>query len=106
MAAVLEAPVGELFRQVDDALVAFIASCADVARLDLGGRTPGREFVVETGVVGFEVVAGGPPKELPQLALLIVVGVGLDTIQQIESHLVMRHYDGFTGARRMRGRRR
>ncbi|OGL44129.1 MAG: preprotein translocase subunit SecY, partial [Candidatus Schekmanbacteria bacterium RBG_13_48_7] len=28
-------------------------------------------------------------------ALLIVVGVGLDTVQQIESHLLMRHYDGF-----------
>ena len=27
-------------------------------------------------------------------ALLIVVGVGLDTIQQIESHLILRHYDG------------
>ena len=27
--------------------------------------------------------------------LLIVVGVALDTLQQIESHLLMRHYDGF-----------
>ncbi len=36
--------------------------------------------------------------------LLIVVGVGLDTLQQIESHLVMRHYDGFMKGR-LRGRR-
>src|SRR5262245_58466513 len=38
-------------------------------------------------------------------SLLIVVGVGLDTIQQIESHLVMRHYDGFLKSGRIRGRR-
>ncbi len=36
--------------------------------------------------------------------LLIVVGVALDTMQQIESHLLMRHYDGFTSAR-LRARR-
>ena len=40
-------------------------------------------------------------------SLLIVVGVAMDTISQIESQLVMRHYDGFLGARggRLRGRR-
>ena len=38
--------------------------------------------------------------------LLIVVGVGLDTIQQIESHLLMRHYDGFLKKGKLRGRRR
>lgn len=40
-------------------------------------------------------------------ALLIVVGVALDTVQQIESHLITRHYEGFTGAHgpRIRGRR-
>ncbi len=37
--------------------------------------------------------------------LLIVVGVALDTLQQIESHLLMRHYDGFMKKGRMRGRR-
>ena len=39
-------------------------------------------------------------------ALLIVVGVALDTVQQIESHLITRHYEGFTGPRgpRIRGR--
>lgn len=30
-------------------------------------------------------------------SLLILVGVGLDTIRQIEQHLVMRHYEGFSG---------
>ncbi len=38
-------------------------------------------------------------------ALLIVVGVAIDTISQIESHLVMRNYDGFMKAGRLRGRR-
>ncbi|MFN0121791.1 MAG: preprotein translocase subunit SecY [Blastocatellia bacterium] len=40
-------------------------------------------------------------------SLLIVVGVAMDTISQVESQLVMRHYDGFLGPRggRLRGRR-
>ncbi len=39
-------------------------------------------------------------------ALLIVVGVALDTIQQIESHLILRHYDGLVKkSARMKGRR-
>ncbi len=37
--------------------------------------------------------------------ILIVVGVLLDTIRQIESHLLMRHYDGFIRSGRIRGRR-
>ena len=38
-------------------------------------------------------------------SLLIVVGVGLDTLQQIESHLLMRHYDGFMRSGKIKGRR-
>ena len=38
-------------------------------------------------------------------SLLIMVGVALDTLQQIESHLLMRHYDGFMKTGRIRGRR-
>ena len=38
-------------------------------------------------------------------SVLIVVGVALDTLQQIESHLLMRHYEGLTGNSRLRGRR-
>ncbi len=37
--------------------------------------------------------------------LLIVVGVAMDTVQQIESQLIMRHYDGFMKKTRIRGRR-
>ncbi len=38
-------------------------------------------------------------------SLLIVVGVAMDTVQQIESQLIMRHYDGFLKKGRIRGRR-
>ena len=38
--------------------------------------------------VGFEVAFGGT-------SILIVVGVALETVQQLESRLVMRHYKGF-----------
>ncbi len=37
-------------------------------------------------------------------SLLIVVGVALDTVQQVESHLLMRHYEGFLKKARVRGR--
>ena len=37
-------------------------------------------------------------------SILIVVGVALDTLQQIEAHLLMRHYDGFMKRGRIRGR--
>jgi preprotein translocase subunit SecY len=40
-----------------------------------------------TGVSSFTVVGG--------TSLLILVGVALDTMQQIEAHLVMRQYEGF-----------
>jgi len=46
----------------------------------------------------FALVFGGT-------GLLIVVGVALDTLQQIESHLLMRHYDGFMKSGKLRGRR-
>jgi preprotein translocase subunit SecY len=46
------------------------------------------------------------PFQFGGTALLIVVGVALDTVNQIESHLITRHYEGFTGPRgpRIRGR--
>ena len=37
-------------------------------------------------------------------SLLILVGVVIDTLQQIESHLMMRHYDGLLNSGRIRGR--
>jgi preprotein translocase subunit SecY len=39
-------------------------------------------------------------------SLLIMVGVALDTLQQLESHLLMRHYDGFMKSGKLKGRSR
>ncbi len=56
-------------------------------------------FAIQFGVTrGFAMFFGGT-------SLLIMVGVTLDTLQQIESHLLMRHYDGFMKGGRIRGRR-
>jgi preprotein translocase subunit SecY len=46
----------------------------------------------------------GVPFYFGGTGVLIVVGVALDTLQQIESHLLMRHYDGFLKRGRLRGR--
>ncbi|MEX0746661.1 MAG: preprotein translocase subunit SecY [Rhodothermales bacterium] len=55
-------------------------------------------FAMRAGVSqGFAMFFGGT-------SLLILVGVTLDTLQQIESHLLMRHYDGFMKSGRVRGR--
>jgi preprotein translocase subunit SecY len=37
-------------------------------------------------------------------SILIVVGVALDTVGQLESHLIMRHYEGFSKTGRVKGR--
>ncbi|MDQ3266136.1 MAG: preprotein translocase subunit SecY [Myxococcota bacterium] len=54
---------------------------------------------VISGMMGVNFPFGGT-------ALLIVVGVALDTVQQIEGHLISRNYEGFSGPRgpRIRGR--
>ena len=38
-------------------------------------------------------------------SLLIVVGVAMDTVQQVEAQLIMRHYEGFLKKGRVRGKR-
>ncbi|MGZ5452627.1 MAG: preprotein translocase subunit SecY [Candidatus Aminicenantales bacterium] len=48
--------------------------------------------------IGVDFMFGGT-------SILIVVGVAMDTMQQIEAQLVMRHYDGFMRRSRIRGRR-
>lgn len=56
-------------------------------------------FMMKLGVTGsFAGFFGGT-------SLLIIVGVGLDTLQQVESHLLMRHYDGFLKKGHLKGRR-
>jgi preprotein translocase subunit SecY len=65
---------------------------------ELIAGVPGLSWI-PTGL-GFSFYFGGT-------SLLIVVGVAMDTISQVEAQLVMRHYDGFLGPRggRLRGRR-
>src|SRR5690625_3752892 len=48
---------------------------------------------------GFALFYGGTSR-------LIIVGVALDNLQQIESHLMMRHYDGIMKCGKIKGRRR
>ena len=56
-------------------------------------------MMIKMGVTpGFASFFGGT-------SLLIVVGVALDTLQQVESHLLMRHYAGFMKSGKLRGRR-
>jgi preprotein translocase subunit SecY len=56
-------------------------------------------LMIKMGVTpGFASFFGGT-------SLLIIVGVALDTLQQVESHLLMRHYDGFMKSGKLRGRR-
>ena len=55
-------------------------------------------FAMQLGInQGFAQFYGGT-------SLLIMVGVVLDTLQQIESHLLMRHYDGLTSTGRIKGK--
>jgi preprotein translocase subunit SecY len=49
---------------------------------------------------------GLPFMDFGGTSVLIVVGVALDTLQQVESHLLMRHYEGFVKRGRIRGRQR
>ncbi|MCK4412635.1 MAG: preprotein translocase subunit SecY [Candidatus Eisenbacteria sp.] len=52
------------------------------------------------------IYQAGMPFYFGGTSLLIVVGVALDTLQQIEGHLLARHYDGFLKKTRLRGGRR
>ncbi len=61
--------------------------------------------VLPTFLTKFANVTPGFAQFFGGTSLLIIVGVGLDTLQQIESHLLMRHYDGFMKSGKMRGRR-
>ena len=71
---------------------------------------PGAFFLAAIAIVPLLIFAWGPFQSIPQFiggtGLLIVVGVSLDTIQQIQSHLLLRHYEGFMAkGRKIRGPR-
>ncbi|GIK22366.1 MAG: protein translocase subunit SecY [Ignavibacteriota bacterium] len=70
---------------------------------------PGSIFLAIIAILPAFVAGWGVSNNFAQFfggtSLLIVVGVGLDTLQQIESHLLMRHYDGFMKSGKVKGRR-
>jgi preprotein translocase subunit SecY len=70
---------------------------------------PGSIFLAIIAILPAFVSAWGVTGQFAQFfggtSLLIIVGVALDTLQQIESHLLMRHYDGFMKSGKLKGRR-
>jgi preprotein translocase subunit SecY len=67
---------------------------------------PGAVFLAFIAVLPDVLIKQGKlPFYFGGTGLLIVVGVMLDTLQQIETHLLMRHYDGFMKKGRLQGRR-
>jgi preprotein translocase subunit SecY len=97
--------VGAIYLAMVAFLPQFMLSGYKVARLPLVGTwldsfvstTPGLSWI-PTGM-GYQFYFGGT-------SLLILVGVAMDTVAQIEAQLVMRNYEGFLGGGgRLRGRR-
>ena len=69
---------------------------------------PGALFLAVVAILPSFAAAFGVKAEFAQFfggtSLIILVGVVLDTLQQIESHLLMRHYDGLLSTGRIKGR--
>lgn len=69
---------------------------------------PGSVFLALIAILPSFAVKAGISEQFAQFyggtSLLILVGVVLDTLQQIESHLLMRHYDGLMKSGRVKGR--
>jgi preprotein translocase subunit SecY len=69
---------------------------------------PGSIFLAIIAILPAIAVRTGVSPQFAQFyggtSLLILVGVILDTLQQIESHLLMRHYDGLMKSGRIKGR--
>ncbi len=69
---------------------------------------PGSIFLAVVAILPAFAMMAGVNNQFAQFfggtSLLILVGVVLDTLQQIESHLLMRHYDGLTKSGKIKGR--
>jgi preprotein translocase subunit SecY len=69
---------------------------------------PGSVFLAIVGIMPAFAMILGINNQFAQFyggtSLLIIVGVILDTLQQIESYLLMRHYDGLMKTGRLKGR--
>ncbi len=91
--------VGSIYLAAVCVLPEFLITGFHVAQLPFFGAALDQALPTwfTTGL-GYQFYFGGT-------SLLIIVGVAMDTLQQIESQLVMRHYDGFMKGTRLRGRR-
>jgi preprotein translocase subunit SecY len=91
--------VGALYLIIISIIPTILISGIHFNHLWLIGSVFDRLPTFMTNGFGFTFYFGGT-------SLLIVVGVAMDTVQQIESQLIMRHYDGFSPkSGRIRGRR-
>ena len=91
--------VGAVYLALVALLPQFLISGFKVAPIPFIGETLDRytpQFITQG--LGVTFFFGGT-------SLLIIVGVAMDTVQQVESQLIMRHYDGFMKKTRIRGRR-
>jgi preprotein translocase subunit SecY len=91
--------VGAIYLAIVALLPQFLISGFKVAPIPFVGETLDRYIpTFITQGMGVQFYFGGT-------SLLIIVGVAMDTVQQVESQLIMRHYDGFMKKTRIRGRR-
>jgi preprotein translocase subunit SecY len=91
--------VGAIYLIIISIIPMFLISGIHFNHLPLVGGIFDRLPSWTTNGLGLNFYFGGT-------SLLIVVGVAMDTVQQIESQLIMRHYDGFTPkSGRIRGRK-
>jgi len=91
--------VGAIYLSLVALLPTFLISGFKVAALPfIGERLDAALPQFITQGMGVSFFFGGT-------SLLIIVGVAMDTVQQVESQLIMRHYDGFMKKTRIRGRR-
>jgi preprotein translocase subunit SecY len=91
--------VGAIYLALVAILPQFLISGINVAQIPVVGERM-YAFLPKffTEGLGVQFYFGGT-------SLLIIVGVAMDTVQQVESQLIMRHYDGFMKKTRIRGRR-
>ena len=91
--------VGAIYLVIVQLIPTILISGIHFNHLWLIGRAFDRFPTWMTNGLGVNFYFGGT-------SLLIVVGVAMDTVQQVESQLIMRHYDGFSPkSGRIRGRR-
>jgi preprotein translocase subunit SecY len=91
--------VGAIYLALIAVLPQFLITGSDVSQIPFVGE---RLYSV---LPQFITQGMGVPFYFGGTSLLIIVGVAMDTVQQVESQLIMRHYDGFMKKTRIRGRR-